>query len=157
VCSTLQVRSRESHEGPNRTAVISEPSTSVLLVSEDGCQLDFTLRAGNQKIGVADFALWVGIRDLEMENGAVTSNDDCAMEELILTSTSWFSKPNPQISGYFEARSDITIQVYACRSEHTLDILPVRASSTQTGLKVTFDENHFGRAHASMSSDNLTF
>jgi hypothetical protein len=155
VCSTLHVRSRESHEGPNRTAVISEPSTSVLLVSEDGCQLNFTLRAGNQKIGVDYFALRVGIRGLKIENGAVTSNDDCPMDDLILTSTPWFSKPNSQIVGYFETRSDIAIAAYACRSEHTLDILPVRASSTQTGLKVTFDENHFGKAHAPVPSNKF--
>lgn len=151
VCSALQIQSRVSQRIP-----LSETSealaTTVDFVSEDGCQVNLTRKYFVNSMGIEDSAIWTDVRNLNdhQEASNFTVNADCPMNEIILVSTPWWTQP--QHNG---TSLNSTINAYACRSDHVMAVVPVRASSSQAGLKVDFDETLFREECAPVPSDTF--
>lgn len=138
---------------------------SVLLESTNGCHLNLTYNVtsspadGNQGFAeykrAASFASWTNIRRIAWENefdgdARITVNEECAMDEMILMSSPWIDRKVKDA-----LLPNMTVQAYACRSEPVVAKMPVRATSTSSGLTIEFDREQFNRLHEPVSADVL--
>jgi hypothetical protein len=142
---------------------------SVLLESMNGCQLNLTYNATSNPSTEssqgqpeyrreASFASWTDIRQMVWQNefdqdSRIILNDECQMDEIILISSPWMTRRIKDA-----LLPNLTMTAYACRSEYTMAIMPVRVLSTTSGLTVDFNKERFSQVHAPVSAEiwNLT-
>ena len=151
ICRALQVQSQVNRY--NYT--YDRPSTTVQFSSEDGddgCQLNITRDYLVNTMGPIESAIWTDTRDLDKHLMASHSsvNDRCPMHEIVLISPPWWG-------GTFHnyTFNTVTARAYVCRSDHVMATVPVRASSSQAGLEVSFDEGLFNERRTPVGSETF--
>ncbi|KAH6616889.1 hypothetical protein C7974DRAFT_319174 [Boeremia exigua] len=124
---------------------------SVLLESDHGCHFNLTVNAtaqyGYENVEVTgNWISWgdshrIMFRDEYSKDAIVRLNEECPEDEIILMSTPWweeYTKPEKLFN-------NLTVQAYACHSEHTMADIPVRILGKPERQSVQFDEEMFHR------------
>lgn len=124
---------------------------SVLLESDGGCQFNVTVNATTDMNNFEarvwlhdDWMSWSDIRRLNFgdkytPDPIVRLNEDCHEKEIILMSRPWWVDSRDPTS----LLDNMTALAYACHSDHSMAVIPARATSTSAGLSIEFDEEVF--------------
>ncbi|KAJ4989425.1 hypothetical protein SVAN01_05150 [Stagonosporopsis vannaccii] len=124
-------------------------SASVIMESDDGCQYNITRNVAsdpvlsaerNTQIGSWNRIPYVNDRHLPDEGVRINPISSCGQDEAIIMSTAWYGNDEPR-----EFLDDFNITTYTCHNNHTMALIPVRASSAATGLSVDFDTDVFNQ------------
>ncbi|XPS77236.1 hypothetical protein M3J09_009264 [Ascochyta lentis] len=166
VCDKLSMESHESHlettvnyfdkDPGSRTYNLTDKYASVLFSSDNGCQLNLTLSDLDDGYRETEFAFWSDIqrpalRNSLAEHSRVILNPGCSMNELILMSTPWFKFGNDTVAPF----ANLSLNAYACRSDHSMAVMSVQASSTPAGLSVNFGRDLYGKIRKPVPSGVL--
>lgn len=125
-------------------------SATVIMESNDGCQYNITRKVAsdlvttaerNTQIGSWTQIPWINDANIQSRSSRIEPMDSCAHEEeSILMSTAWYGNREPS-----DFLPGFNITAYACHNNHTMATMPVRVSSTATGLSVNFDKDVFNQ------------
>jgi hypothetical protein len=177
VCTELSMKQKDlylRHAANNNEANETEKFylASVLLESNRGCQFNFTVNVTNnwatsEKGGTkgthflefsSDWVSWSDINHIMIRNSyskdaIVRLNEDCHENEIILMSTPWwpgqFQTPTDRFS------ENMTMSAYACHSDYSMAVIPVRATAALKALSVEFDENLFNQKRVPLPSTTI--
>lgn len=167
VCAPLIMKKKNMwlNDSENRTLEVGKPYiASALLESDNGCQFNVTVNVSltykiydrRATLLNYDWISWSDIRRLNFGDDyapdpIVRLNEDCHEKEIILMSTPWlkFQKTTPRML------DNATTLAYACHSDHSMAVIPARATSTSTGLFVDFDKEVFDRTRIPVPPETL--
>jgi len=154
VCAKLEMnrkdiwlRHNENESGDSEKKYVA----SVLLKSDSGCQFNVTVNAttdiNNFEARVwldDDWISWSDIRRLNFgdkytPDPIVQLNEGCNEKEIILMSRPWWVDSRSPTT----LLDNMTALAYACHSDHSMAVVPARATSTSTGFSVEFDKEVF--------------
>jgi hypothetical protein len=147
---------------------------SVLLESAHGCQFNLTVNATDNpdlkwtgpsgwnfpRFVAADWMSWSDIHgvmfgDMYSNDCIVRLNTECHEDEVILMSTQWLSNEHTEEpTGLLD---NLTMRAYACYSDHSMAVIPVRATRNSNGLSVDLDRVLFEQVREPVGPTVLNF